>query len=97
MRRDHLAVLAVAHELQLDVGLAALEERAGVDRLENAARRAAAQPERHAARIEQLWSAGIRTFVSLMEEGERSPARAELAQVGASRPELERRGGVRPS
>jgi hypothetical protein len=38
-----------------------------------------ADPKAHEARLAQLWTAGIRTFVSLMEEHERSPNGAVLA------------------
>jgi hypothetical protein len=37
-----------------------------------------ADPKAHEARLAQLWGAGIRTFVSLMEEHERSPSGAAL-------------------
>lgn len=37
-------------------------------------------PEEHGRRVEDLWRAGIRTFVSLVEEKERSPSGAELAK-----------------
>lgn len=52
-------------------------------------------PEEHAHRVEALWRTGIRTFVSLVEEDERSPAGAALAPYADAVATLSARWGER--
>ena len=54
-----------------------------------------ADPAKHRARLEALWGAGIRTFVSLMEEHETNNAGVAFAAYAGTVAEIAARAGAR--